>query len=372
VKKLLVPAFLFVFTVLVCAQEKHFHSLEHSKVVFEANGQYGKILKHTERFTAPITQPSFNLELSASFRNFGERAWERKLHYPEVGLSYIYTHYGDRDIFGEAHGVMPHIRFWIARTKLVDFHFRLGSGLAYISRPYHPVDNPLNNVIGSKINNITQIRFGSEFHVSDRVDLVLGFTFTHHSNARSQSPNLGTNIPALLVGVRYAPLAKTYTYNTDTIPAPQKRNEYNYRFSMGVTDRAIGGPKYPVYIHSFHYARYTSVANKVWVGASWALNMAKHDRILDRETYNNKIYRSSDLSIYVADEILLGKFGVFFLLGAYIFEPELSYAPIYAKLGVNYYCLEFGKNNQKLFVGANLKTHYSIAEFVEVGVGVAF
>lgn len=370
-------SFLFITLILIgpfkiSAQEKHFHSLEHPKVVFETNGQYGKIVKHTQRFTAEVSEPSFNFEFGAAFRNFGEKAWQRKLHYPEVGISYIYTHYGDSDVFGQAHGLLPHIRFWITRGKIADFYFRLGSGLAYISRPYNPVSNPTNNVIGSKINNITQLRFGTDFHIDNRTDLTLGFTFTHHSNARTQSPNLGTNIPAVSLGVRHAPFKKTYTYQTDSLPKPEKRNEYNYRFSMGITDRAIGGPKYPVYIHSFYYARHTSVANKVWVGATWATNMGKFDRILDSETPENKLYRASDLSLFVADEIMLGKFGVFFLLGVYLFEPELNYAPIYAKLGVNYYFLDFGKNHQKLFVGANLKTHYSIAEYPEFGVGITF
>jgi hypothetical protein len=354
------------------AQEKHFHGLQHSKFVLQANAQYGTIVKHTQRFTAEVSEPSFQFELGASFRTFGSRPWERKLHYPEIGVSYIYTRYGNRDVFGEGHGLLPHIRFWITRGKIVDLYFRLGSGLAYITNPYNPVTNPTNNVIGSKINNITQLRFGNDFHVSPKTDLTLGFTFTHHSNARTQSPNLGTNIPAVSLGVRHTPFKDVNSYNTDTIPMPEKRNEYNYRFSMGITDRAIGGPKYPVYIQTFYYARHTSVANKVLLGATWATNMGKFDRILDSENPENQLYRASDLSLFVGDEIMLGKFGVFFLVGVYLFEPELNYAPIYAKLGVNYYFLDFGKNHQKLFVGANLKTHYSIAEYPELGVGITF
>lgn len=356
----------------VFAQQKHFHSLQQSKVVLLAGAQYGTIVKHTERFAAEVSEPSFNLEIGASFRTFGEKPWQRKMHYPEMGISYFYTHYGNRDIFGEAHGLLPHITFWINRGKIADFYFRIGSGLAYITKPYNAVSNPTNNVIGSKINNITQLRFGSNFHVSAKTDITLGFTFTHHSNARTQSPNLGTNIPAIALGVRHTPFSDSHSYNTDTIPKPEKRNEYNYRFSMGVTDRAIGGPKYPVYIHSLYYARSTSVANKVWVGATFATNMGKYDRLLNSETQEKTFYRASDLSLFVGDEIMLGKIGVFFLVGVYLFEPELNYAPIYAKLGANYYFVEFGKNHQKMFVGANLKTHYSIAEYPEIGFGITF
>lgn len=364
----------FSFTEILNAQQTSFWDKKHSKVAFILNGQAGKIVKHTQRFQADVTQPSFHLEAGVAFKTFGEKAWQRKLHYPEMGISYIYTHYGDRAVFGQAHGLLPHIRFSIKRTKLVDVYFRIGSGIAYNNTPFHPVDNPTNNVIGSKINNVTQLRFGSDFHLSESVDLTLGFTFTHHSNARTQSPNLGTNIPAISIGARYMPFEKRETINQEPIPKPEKRNSFLFRTGMGITSRAaVGGPKYPVYTNTFMYARHTSVANRVWIGATWALNMAKHDRILDQETFDNIVYRASDLSIFIGDEILMGKIGMFFLVGAYLFEPEFKNPPIYAKLGMHYYFVELGKSKDiKPFVGVNLKTHYSVAEYAEFTLGLSF
>ncbi|MGB1248063.1 MAG: acyloxyacyl hydrolase [Chitinophagales bacterium] len=368
---------LFVFCVcmlgFLSAQDQYFFERDFSKYVLEANGSFGKIFKHTASFDPDVTAFTYNFEAGFSVRNFGDKPWQQKLHYPEVGATFIHSFFGDKAVFGTANGVYAHAKFWFNRNKIADTYFRVGSGLAWLDKPYHPNDNSTNNVIGSKLNNITQLKFGADFHVHERVDLALAFTFTHYSNAKTQSPNLGINIPALTLGVRYSPFTqdRQYTYS-DTLPSPEKRNEYNYQFSVGTTNKTVGGAKFPIYVHSFYYSRYTSVANKVWVGASWTTDMQEHDKLLFAEETDKLKFRSSDLSLFVADEILLGKTSIYFLLGAYLIDKEFRGAPIYAKLGVNYYYLDFGKHNHKLFVGVNMKTHYSIAQYMTLSTGISF
>ncbi|MGB1247253.1 MAG: hypothetical protein ACPG4Z_00100 [Chitinophagales bacterium] len=135
-------------------------------------------------------------------------------------------------------------------------------------------------------------------------------------------------------------------------------------FSVGITNNTVGVAKPPVYIHSLYYARYTSVANKVWSGASFETNFSAHDKLLFEQETENLKWKSSNLSLFVADEIILENVGVSFLFGAYILDNAYRGALIYAKLGINYYYYEFGKHDHKLFLGVNLKTHYTTAQVV--------
>lgn len=370
----LLLSILLIGSASIFAQQKQFLSTAQSRLVLEGTGQFGTIFKHSTEFLPDVTQFTYNFEASLSVRTFGNKPWQRKLHYPETGVAILHSQFGDDAVFGHGTGIFPHVKFYIKRMKLVDISFRVGTGLAYINKNYHPVNNPINNVIGAKLNNITQLRIGTDFHVTPKMDVVFAANFTHFSNARVQSPNLGINIPAVVLGVRYGVSPKLLRYNSDTIPEPTKRNEYNYKFSVGISDRGIGGPKYPIYVHTLFYSRYTSPGNKIWLGTSFATNIGEYEFIQIQEIVPEKKQRlqASDWSLFIGDELLLGNVGVNFLVGVYLMDKQFQTAPIYAKLGVNHYFYEFGKNQHKLFYGVNLKTHYSVAEFVEIGAGIAF
>ena len=132
-----------------------------------------------------------------------------------IEVNHIKKRFGDQEIFGSAYGLLPFVKFNIVRSKPVDFYARLGAGLSYISRSYHPVTNPTNNVIGSKINSIIQFRMGLDFAVHPEVDIVLAGTLTHYSNSSTQAPNLGINLPTVNLGVVYKPKQFTTEYNTE-------------------------------------------------------------------------------------------------------------------------------------------------------------
>jgi len=341
----------------------------------ETSYHFGRIIPHNSKFKAPVHDFTHTFELSFYKQTLGEKAWQRKLHYPELGGSFSLSYNGDQKVFGNAYFLMAVAKFWIVRSRYIDFYVRAGSGLAFTPTHFNIKTNPENNAIGSLINSVDQLRLGVDFKMDEHVQVSWAGTFTHYSNAGIQKPNLGVNVPALAVSVRYFfKTSKDLKYNRSKVPKPEKKNEVMIKFGLAVSEgNTYNGPKFPTYIATVNYARYTSVANKVLAGASFEFSQGAYDGIVYYEspTKYSPTVMAMNASLFVGDEILLGKVGLFFVAGGYVFNPRKE-TPVYVKLGFNYYFVQTKNSRTKFFIGSNLKTHFLVAQFYEASLGVAF
>jgi hypothetical protein len=343
----------------------------------EANYYFGKIIRHSPKFALKkITDYSHGFELAWYMQTTGKKDWQRKMRYPEVGAMFLFLQYGNNNVFGNAYEFMMASKFWLYRNKVFGMYVTPATGFAVVPGRYHPVDNPMNTAIGSLLNLAVLIKLGFEFKPSPYLHINVAGTFTHISNSGMQMPNLGINMPALVVGVKYFPVVKPNSYNRGKWPKPKKKNEYMVRFGASFNERDVwGGPKYPVYTVSAAYARYTSIINKVWIGATYEFSQSVYDymRYGHIESKYKRAGAASNFSFYVADEILLGKVGMYFGVGAYAFYPVFKEDIVYGKLGINYYFVSMGKEkNTKMFLGSYVKVHKFRAQFNEFCLGVVF
>lgn len=348
-----------------------------SKWGLETNYYFGKIIKHNSRVTTPITQFSHAWEVGINFYNFGEKPWQRNRRFTSVGVSFIHGIYGDKKYFGNSYSLLPYINLWFFRTKKVDMFFRMGFGIGVLSKRYHPIDNPLNVMIGSRINNITQFKVGFNWKINEHVHLITSASLTHWSNAKFQNPNLGVNLLAGSIGLHIFPYVKNYTYQTKRVGKPRKRNEGLIRLSFGFNDmgKVSGGPKYPKISGTIGYNRYTGAVNKIMMGVNITYDPMRYQQFKYSEIHTdaNQRWKATNLSVYIGDELMFGRLGLFALVGYYVFYEKPVIKSYYFKFGANYYYYAFGKNkDQKLFVGVNLKSHNAIAEKIEFGTGVTF
>lgn len=343
----------------------------HPNLNISGSYYYGIIFKHSSKFLPDVTEKSHAFELAISKVTKGDKPWQRKLNYPEIGAALIAARFGDNDIFGNGYAIIPYAKFWLKRGKKIDFYSRIGFGLGYITKSFDRVNNPTNNVIGSKLNNATQFSFGLDYKVHRELSLFTALNFTHFSNASFQSPNLGINYVAFSTGFRYLPNATKGNYNQDPLPKPQQKNFFRFNYSMAFYEnRAPGGPKYPIYVFSAAYSRATSINNRVFVGLNYGFDVGRKEYI-SNFVIDEKPIKASDLGIIVGDEIYLGRLSFDFLLGIYILKAYDSKPPVFAKLGMNYHAIRFGESKEKsFFIGVHMKTHYSVAQYFDVGIGV--
>jgi len=348
-----------------------------AKIGIETNFYFGKIIKHTKLFKTPISKYSYAYEVGVNFYNYGEKPWQRKWKYPMAGISFIHGLYGDKQYFGNSYSILPYLNIWIFRNKVVDAYFRMGFGIGVLTKHYDEITNPGNNVIGSSLNNITQFKLGLDWKINTHVFLNTCGSFTHWSNAKIQNPNLGINLAAITVGLKIFPSLKEYSYETNKPPKPKKRNEGMIKYSIGISEmgKTPGGPKFMTHTGTIALNRYTSAVNKVFGGLSVSYestiyNQLKYSEINKGEKQH---WKATSLSVFIGDEVVFGKVGLFAMLGFYVHYPTEIKRKIYFKLGANYYYASFGKDKaQKLFLGVNLKAHGFVTSMIEFSQGITF
>lgn len=369
--------FLSVFVLVVCGLYSHGqkyspNEYDHPNMNISGSYYYGTIIKHSTKFIPDVTEKSHAFELAVSKVTKGEKAWQRKLNYPEIGGAFFMARFGDNEVFGNAFALIPYAKFWMLRKRSIDWYFRMGLGLGYLNRPYNAIENPSNNVIGSKINNCTQLSMGIDFKVNRELTLFTALNFTHFSNASFQAPNLGINYAAFSGGFRYLVHTKNkQAYNTDEVPKPIKKNFFKASAGLAFYEYNIpGGIKFPVYRTSFAYARSTSIVNRIMGGLIVAYDVGRYEFVTLYYPENKRLL-ATEISAFVGDEIFLGKLSLDALLGVYLNRPFDTRAPIFAMLGLNYHLYQFGAQQEKsVFVGAHLKTHYFVAQYFDITLGV--
>ena len=78
----------------------------------------------------------------------------------------------------------------------------VGIGSAYISKPFNYQTNYLNIAIGLHINMYANINLEAQIRMPHFI-FYTDFGITHFSNGGTKHPNLGLNIPAISMGVKY-------------------------------------------------------------------------------------------------------------------------------------------------------------------------
>ncbi len=345
-----------------------------------ANWAYGRIIRHNKRFRPEVTESSDVWELNLSRHLSGKRAWQMRLGYPVAGISLLYARMGNADIFGNAYGALLSVMFQ-SRWRNFALQYRLGTGLAYVTKHYHPVSNPTNNVIGSHVNNVTQAQIAAQYNPHPRWGVSALLSFTHFSNGRTQTPNLGINIGAYGLGLRYMLQNPTLASRTaaDSVGSPR----YNRRWHLGLTlgqgiqeaDQA-GGPKFGVYVGRIYVAKRISLQWQLHAGLAVDYYTLYAYLGVAQGLYSPDEAAAHALKItpYVAGELLLGRVSLYGSLGVYAYNRAFRRGNIPTKIGLQYYPLQTTdrRTNKQLYVGVYLKSLLAVADYTELGLGYVF
>ena len=135
------------------AQEGSFRA---GKWGLEANYMSGRFLNHGAKYNPAAF--SHGVEVGYFKKTLGEKAWHKGMNFPEVGVTFTFFAFADKQEFGDAVSVMPTVKFSLVRSKVVNLYLKLGSGYGYITRRYDAVENPNNSLISSHINMAVMAR----------------------------------------------------------------------------------------------------------------------------------------------------------------------------------------------------------------------
>jgi hypothetical protein len=347
-----------------------------SGVGIEANVMYGKMIKHNARFTGPIPSSSYSAEINIFKKTYGQKEWHQRRNYPQIGVSLYYNNYNLADVYGQVIGIAPNIQIPIIKRSNLEWSFRIGMGIGYVTKPFErvPKANLQNTAIGGHWNNLSPFSTDLRYTINAHWDMQLGINFSHVSNAAFQQPNLGINMYGAHVGLRYFPVTSKPEKIVRHLEPLKNRWLFQARLggafieSVGTADGALN----PVYIAAAYVSKRYWSKNKVYAGLDYHYNSGVYTRIKIAEHHPGEENKyATQIAAFVGNEFLVGRLGILLQAGYYFQKLDQQQDNIYQKLGGNFYFIQKEKGIVKeAFFSAILKTHMASAELFEMGLGI--
>ena len=363
------------FLVGICAKAQDNASLNGFGV--ETNAMFGKIIRHSPKFTAPIPELSSAMEVNLAWQTYGRKRWEQKRNFPQVGVGIVYTDYGLNSVFGHCIGVNANMQVPLMRRGRVEWTCRFGLGLAYVTKKYQdyaPFDT-INNAVSSHVNAFPVLVSDLRYHINNHWDIQGGVNFTHISNALYSEPNLGVNMVGLHIGTRYFPVTNRPKCIACEVPRLKSRFLVEMRTAISYKHaRAEGSPVLPAYVGALAVSKRWLGKNKVYAGVDYVYHQ---DVYAFLKNYGVDIgvekQHSWDGTFFAGNEFIVGRVGITMQAGAYYHQTFLHFDTFVEKFGLKYYLFSRERGPVKeLFLSAMLTTHGVVAEYSDFGVGFAF
>lgn len=302
-------------------------------------------------------------------------AWQKRVNNlysaiyraPKFGFGF-YSASFDNNAFGEPNGLygFMDIPLHFPRSKW-NFVYSLGIGLAFNFNYYDPIDNPGNELLGSKRNVYFSLSFEGKYNITEHWVTGLGVGFKHFSNGRLFLPNSGVNL------LPFTFIAEYNFGDSETDLAKPKLTDF-IPFNMVNVYGAVGNKNFEygkaVYFKStlgVNILRQFSYKFRYGLGMELFYTAGSLDRVVkDKSNFNKQFsYGVAGLFEWLVTEhlYLIANLGLHINSNIENFEK-----PFFQRIGIRY---ALG-NQKKLFVGTSLKVTEFHADYVEWNIGYSF
>jgi hypothetical protein len=327
----------------------------------------------------------------AAFR-FGGRSPYRELYrYPEHGFIASFHDFGNTQQLGYGYGLQYQVSFNQYLSKRIRTFERLNIGGIYVTRPYHFIDNPGNNVFGTPFTALISASAGVRYKTA-RHAIALQASYWHSSNAHTALPNVGMNTPMLMLSIeRFFYIEDVYVIDTTHKPMQLPSQwgmalRYGWgRNEAGGTVRPTNGGKYAKHLGSIAISRRYSTIHRAtlsleaYYDEAYALWNETMQWSRDRRTLG-----ASVLMCMLGHEFIYGRFGLITQVGINIHNPTLDrligeverpnaanilkrYIP--GRFAMRYYLSKDEEAWNSPFIQIAVKSNMGQADFMEVGFG---
>jgi hypothetical protein len=331
---------------------------------------HGTILQHNPDISHLITEHPKAVLLSYNRKTFGEEEWESRYGFPDWGFSGAYQDMKNYHL-GEAYSAYAHYNFHFFNRNM---QFRVGQGLAYMTKPFDVETNPQNNAYGTRITSSTYLvaNYRKE-NIIQGLGFHAGASIIHYSNANVRAPNNSTNTWFFNAGLNY-------TLNREDIPEYKIWEKRAYTEPIGLNAVARlgfnesdyrGSGQHPFYDFSVYVDKRINIKSSLHAGVE--LFVAEFLR--EYRDYQANSFPESGLTgdedhkragVFIGHELHLGKTSVLTQLGYYFYQPIPFESKFYNRMGLQ------RKLTDEVFVSVSLKSHGAKAEGVSLGVGYRF
>ena len=307
--------------------------------------------------------------LRDSYSYFGEVYFQRnyKKEWPggrqavQWGSAIFFGNSGSRQYVGNMAGAFAFINLPIISKGNYVSKLRMGGGAGWIEKPYNKNTNHKNVLLGTSVNAYLNFIWQNEFKVFPKTYLNLGLSFSHLSNGSNTLPNLGLNIPAVSIGMRYAydDLPATIHRVKDSFT---KKTSLSLYSSIGIKQHPwVGSQRYVVNMLSAEITKQRSYKHQYGGGIVFfydrSLQVNPRTITSDKRTHNN-----FQAGVYASYEYSIGRLSLPLQFGAYAFNHDV-YSVIFQQIGMRY------KFSKRFSAAVMLKSYGGKADVIHAGFG---
>lgn len=310
-------------------------------------------------------------ELSVERQTTGRAPWHGWYRFPRVGLALVSYDFHN-PVLGQSLAATLYLSKALHRGARQEMNLRLGTGVAWFTKPYDLATNRQNTLVSSALNATVQVRLDYERRLTPGLGLVLGLGLTHYSNGGASKPNYGVNLPTAQLGLRLRQ-PRALPPASGRAPAP---NDVGHNFlyvsaGVGSKRRTPGDPtRYLVTSLSVAGGRRLNAKSNLLLGLEAYDDRSLPTTLADDPAYAVPVAAAAPLpdtrkaSAFVGHELLLGRLAVNTQLGAYFYSPYRSSTTYYQRLGLKYQLTDH------CFAALDLKAHRAVADVLELRLGV--
>jgi hypothetical protein len=326
---------------------------------FAVQTHYGSFITILPK--AAYLRDSYSYFGEISFQRNNKRVWATDSQMVQWGAGVFFGNTGSKQYVGNMKGAFSFINLPVYKKKNFQSKLRMGGGLGWVQKPYDKNTNHKNVLLGTALNAYLNFTWQNDFKILPKTYVNFGVSFSHLSNGSSTLPNLGLNIPAVSIGMRYAynDLAVTPHAIKDSF---MKFLSYNLYTSLGIKQHPwIGSKRYAVNILSAELSKKISPKHQYGGGVilfyDQSLEVNPRTITSDKRKGNN-----FQAGLFAAYEYSIGKISLPLQLGAYVFNHDV-YSVIFQQFGMRYH---FSKRFSTQLM---LKSYGGKADVIHAGFG---
>jgi hypothetical protein len=336
----------------------------HSPLNIGVRSHYGFIIPHAKEIRGIAGSNPRGADLDVSWLLLGKNAWNYCFCYPRSGFTVSYMDFDNPDVLGKAYALNYFIEPFISYQNLINFSFRAGMGMTYLTNPYDSEKNPENLFYSSRLSFTLLLNLAINFRLSKDLNGRIAGYYNHISNAGIKEPNKGINYPTLSFGIDY--MLQDYS-----IPQREKvaRDIYERKntlrlsiFGTAKTYSTADQTRYPVMGFSITGERMIGRVSGVRAGAELVTDHQLKENLQRRDISKDH----NRAAILIGHNLHIGRFNFSQVLGIYLYSPFKAKDPVYQRWGFTY------NVNKNVFVGINLKAHRHVADFMDIRLGYIF
>ncbi len=330
--------------------------------IFGGSISRGFIFAHVKDMRYFINKNITQYNINIGYQTNGEKNWHLDWRNPEYGLGFYYADLGNPEVLGNSKAAYFYFNTPLLWNNFISTNFYVGLGTAYLSKCFDNKTNNVNIAIGSHLNIYANVNLRTQIK-TNKIIYYTDFGITHYSNGGTVKPNLGINVPALSLGIKYK------THNIEKVSKmfrsfkPYNDIQIVQAFSVRGSSLSYSLVPKPVIVFTADFGRYIERRLRLAAGIDIIYDGAAEYKLKAKniENYTKTDYISAGL--HCGASVLIGDFQFAFQQVIMLYQ-NYGFYKHWQRYGFRYILAK------KYIIGATLSTHFFQALFIEPGLGI--